>query len=75
MSVTRYRSVEEMPPPWRDPSDPGNLRAVALMLALHRRFLGVVATPDRRVQRFRSVEEANMARSDLYRAAPRAPRG
>ena len=24
-AVTRYRSVEEMPPPWRDANDPGNL--------------------------------------------------
>ncbi len=33
MPVTRYRSVEDMPPPWREPNDPGNLRRVAQMLA------------------------------------------
>ncbi len=35
MSVTRYRSIEEMPPPWREPDDPANLRAVALMMTFY----------------------------------------
>src|SRR5437867_2989945 len=34
--VTRYRSIEEMPRPWRDPDDPGNLRVVAQMLTFYR---------------------------------------
>lgn len=58
MPVRRYRSVEEMPPPWRPPDDPGNLRAVAAMLALYR----LLAPPfPRGVRRFRSVEEADAA--------------
>jgi threonine dehydrogenase-like Zn-dependent dehydrogenase len=38
MGVQRFRSVEEMPPPWRPANDPGNLRVVATMLALSRRL-------------------------------------
>lgn len=59
MPVTRYRSVEDMPPPWRDADDPGNLRAVALMMALYWRLAGAVERPERRVQRFRSIEESS----------------
>ncbi|MEP0775445.1 MAG: hypothetical protein HRF46_13930 [Acidobacteriota bacterium] len=58
MPVERYRSVEEMPPPWRPPDDAGNLRAVAAMLALYR----LLGPPfPRGVRRFRSLEEANAA--------------
>ncbi len=66
MPVTRYRSVEEMPPPWRDANDPGNLRNVALMMAFYARM-----NPDTNrpcgVRRFRSIEEANEDRGDPYR--------
>ncbi len=66
MPVTRYRSVEDMPPPWRDANDPGNLRNVALMMAFYARM-----TPDsgcpRGVRRFRTIEEANEERGDPYR--------
>jgi hypothetical protein len=63
MSVTRYRSVEEMPRPWRDPRDPENLRLVARMLAFHRSLTRTVA---RRagVQRFRTLQAANASRQD-----------
>jgi len=66
MSVTRYRSVEEMPRPWRDSHDPGNLRLVARMLALHR---SLVRKSHRRagVQRFRTLQDANASRNDPYR--------
>lgn len=66
MSVTRYRSVEEMPRPWRDPRDPGNLRLVARMLALHR---SLTRTIQRKagVQRFRSLDDANTSREDPCR--------
>ena len=66
MSVTRYRSVEEMPRPWREPDDPGNLRLVAQMLAFHRSLVRGVS---RRagVQRFRTLREANASRDDPYR--------
>jgi len=66
MPVTRYRSVEEMPRPWRDPRDPGNLRLLARMVALYRTLSGGVRGPAG-VQRFRSIEEANAGRSDPYR--------
>jgi hypothetical protein len=66
MSVTRYRSVEEMPRPWRDPHDPGNLRLVARMLALHRSLVRTVPR-EVGVQRFRSLKEANTGRNDPYR--------
>ena len=67
MSVTRYRSVEEMPRPWREPDDPGNLRLVAQMLAFYR---NLVRGDHRRagVQRFRTLREANASRNDPYRS-------
>jgi hypothetical protein len=66
LTVTRYRSIDEMPPPWREPNDPENLRAVARMLAFYR---GLTRGAPRRpgVQRFRTLEEANAARDDPYR--------
>ena len=67
MPVERYRSVNAMPRPWRAPDDPGNLRAVALMLALYRRLKPPTATPQPAVQRFRTLEAANAARNDPYR--------
>jgi hypothetical protein len=67
MPVFRFRSVEEMPPAWRQPDDPRNLRIVAQMLALYRRFCGVDAIRTPGVQRFRSIQEANAARRDPYR--------
>ncbi len=66
MPVTRYRSVEEMPRPWREASDPQNLRLVARMLAFYRSLTG--RTPRQAgIQRFRSLEEANASQSDPYR--------
>lgn len=68
MPVFRYRSVEEMPPPWRDPADSGNLRAVSEMLRFYRRNS---ASPDvpRGVHRFRTIEALDAHRGDPYRAA------
>lgn len=65
MPVRRYRSVEEMPPPWRSADDPGNLRVVAEMLALYRRLDRSERRPG--VRRFRTLEEANADRGDPYR--------
>ena len=66
MPVTRYRSVEEMPRPWRDAHSPENLRLVARMLAFYRSLAR--GTPRQAgVQRFRSLQEANASRSDPYR--------
>ena len=66
MPVTRYRSVEEMPRPWRDAHSPENLRLVARMLAVYRCF--ATDTPRQTgVQRFRSLQEANAGRNDPYR--------
>lgn len=60
MSVTRYRSIDEMPRPWRETDDPDNLRVVAQMLALHR---SLTRDAPRRpgVQRFRTQQEADAA--------------
>jgi hypothetical protein len=74
MGVQRFRSVAEMPPPWRPADDPGNLRMVATMLALYRLF--APATP-RGVRRFASVEQADadsqrhLASSQLPAVTPR----
>lgn len=64
MPVYRFRSIEEMPPPWRESGDPGNLRAVAEMLALHRRLS---AEPRRApgVTRFRGIEDLKAAKEPL----------
>ena len=65
MSVIRYRSIEEMPRPWRDPHDPGNLRLVGRMLTFHRSLMrGARREPG--VWRFRTQAEADAARSDPY---------
>ena len=75
MAVRRYPSVEEMPAPWREPDDPGNLRAVAVMLALYRRLHQGAAAP-RGVRRFRTIQDANAGRGDPYRGEqPRAEEG
>ncbi len=67
MSVTRYRSIEDMPRPWRRADDPENLRVVAQMLAFYR------SLPGRRpwkagVKRFRTLQEAKSSRNDPYRS-------
>ncbi len=54
--VKKYRSVEEMPPVWRDPDDPANLRQVAMMMSF---YLSVATRPSPGVRRYRSIEEAN----------------
>jgi len=70
MPVHRYRSIEEMPAPWRDPDDPRNLREVAMMMALCRSLgRGPARVPG--VRRFRSVQEAN-AELDSYHRTPTA---
>ena len=66
MSVTRYRSIDEMPRPWREPDDPGNLRVVAQMLAFYRGLMRSVPRP-LGVQRFRSLQEADASRDDPCR--------
>lgn len=66
MSVRRYRSIEEMPRPWRASEDPENLREVARMFALYRSLADESAgTPG--VRRFRTIAEANVGRDDPYR--------
>jgi hypothetical protein len=70
MPVFRYRSVNDMPPPWRESDDPANLRAVAEMLRFYRRFSAHgSAAPG--VRRLRSIEELNEERGDPYRRDPR----
>ena len=64
MTVQRYRSIEDMPPPWREPDDPANLRETARMLRLYRSLAG---DPPPGVRRFRTIEDANAERGDLDR--------
>lgn len=71
MPVFRYRSVEEMPPPWRDAADTDNLRAVGEMLRFYRRYAATRDLP-RGVRRFRSIEALNEERGDPYRRSPEA---
>jgi hypothetical protein len=66
MPVTRYRSVEEMPRPWRDARDPENLRLVARMLALYR-SLSRDAPRQAGARRFRTPQEARAGEKDPYR--------
>jgi hypothetical protein len=63
MPVQRYRSIEEMPRPWRAADDPKNLHVTALLLAFHR---ALTRSGRRRpgVTRYRSVEEAEADRED-----------
>jgi hypothetical protein len=70
MPVQRFRSIADMPPPWRSPDDPGNLRAVAQMMELHRRLLGPAARPTPGVRKFRSIDEMNADRSDPSHRGP-----
>ena len=63
MTVRRYRSIEDMPRPWRAPDDPENLHEAALMLGLHRAFNHAVKWKTG-VHRYRSIEEAEADRDD-----------
>jgi hypothetical protein len=64
MPVFRYRSIEDMPPPWRSASDPGNLKRIAEMMTLYRRFAPRLEPG---VRKYRTMEEANADRNDPYR--------
>ncbi len=57
MPVEKYRSVEEMPPVWRDSDDPANLRQVAMMMSFCLSVAEELPSPG--VRRYRSIEEAN----------------
>ena len=70
MAVYRYRSVEEMPPPWKEAGAPDNLREVAAMMAFYRRLYPPDPALRGSVQRFKSVAEAKNARRDPYRREP-----
>ena len=75
MAVQKFRSIEDVPPPWRAPDDPANLRVVAFLLALGRRFAaaGGLPSPKPGVQRFRTLEEAQDAERDAWgRSGPAA---
>ncbi|HVT44327.1 MAG TPA: hypothetical protein VMT00_08045 [Thermoanaerobaculia bacterium] len=71
MKVEKYRSVEEMPPPWRDPDDPGNLRRIAAMMSV---WFRMNPRPEPGVRRFHSVTDANRERRDPYRETPEEER-
>ncbi len=70
MAVARFRSVEEMPPAWRDKDDPENLRMTAQMMALYRLFDPALEEDHPGVERFRSIEEMKARRRDPYRRLP-----
>ncbi len=82
MSVQRFRSIEDMPRPWRASDDPGNLRVVAQMMAFYHRLHQPEAVRSPPVRRFKTLQELNADRDDPYRrenprlndAAPRQPR-
>ena len=71
MSVHRFRSIEDMPKPWRDRDDPENLRAVAQMMELYQRWRGPEPRKGPRVRHFRSLQEMNVDRYDPYRREDR----
>jgi hypothetical protein len=66
LPVQKFRSIEDMPRPWRMPDDPENLRVVARLLALHRILTGTVRTRAG-VARYRSIEEAESDREDRFK--------
>ncbi len=67
MSVQRFRSIEDMPKPWRDADDPENLRVVAQMMALYYRLQKPRVVRSPRVRHFRTLQELNSDRDDPYR--------
>ena len=67
MSVQRFRSIQEMPRPWRSPDDPENLRVVAQMMALYRSLCKPEPVTGPRVRRFKTLQELNSNRDDPYR--------
>jgi hypothetical protein len=61
MGVTRFRTFREAEEAlWRAPGDPASLRVAATLYALARRLCRF--QPPRGVQRYRTVDEANLAR-------------
>lgn len=64
MGVEKYRSIEEMPPPWTDPDDPQNLARVAAMMSL---WFSLNPRPEPGVRRFRSISDVNRESRDPYR--------
>jgi hypothetical protein len=66
MPVEKYRSIDEMPPPWRHENDPGNLRAVARAMGLYRAMRPIRQSCPR-LRRYRNVAEMNLDRDDPYR--------
>ena len=66
MAVQKFRSVEDVPPPWRSADDPTNLRNVAMMM---RMYFNLTSGVQRvcGVRRFRTIQEANEDRGDPYR--------
>ncbi len=67
MSVQRFRSIEEMPRPWRASDDPENLRVVAQMIDLYHRLHKPEAVRRPPVRRFKTLQELNRDRGDPYR--------
>lgn len=64
MPVEKYRSIDEMPPPWTDPDDPANLERVAAMMSL---WFRLNPRPEPGVRKYGSFEEASRNEVDAYR--------
>ena len=60
MPVRKFRSIEEMEPPWRQPGDPMLFRAIAGVWELARRTNPRRFPPG--VHKYRSIEDMDRAR-------------
>ncbi len=61
MSVTRYRGVDQMPPPDRgEPTAPGTYRRIRELWRFSSRLLPPLFAPG--VSRYRTIEESQQAR-------------
>jgi hypothetical protein len=57
MPVFKYRRVEDMPPPWRTPGEPGLYEAIARVWEFGQRWIRPRFPPG--VYKRRSIEEMN----------------
>ena len=74
MGVKRYRSIEDVPPAWREKDDPENLRLIAQALELYHRWKPISESKRSTVERFRSIEDLKSGRDDPYRGLSTARR-
>lgn len=65
MTIKKYRSVEEMPPAWRESGDPENLQLVVMMMNF---FLNTHERAEPGVRKYRSLEDLQRDDPAPYRA-------